>query len=133
MDIFTGVIILALLGTIVTLGMGLSSMAHGGEYDKEHSEQFMFARIGMQGVTLLLLVVAALVAYFMQAVCNDSFKKGGQNTVVSNISGICVLTQHIFLVSEQYNQEPEKVVSIVMLANLGRLVVMPFSLAIALN
>lgn len=38
-----------------------------------------------------------------------------------------------FLVSEQYNQEPEKVASIVMLANLGSLIVMPFALAIALS
>lgn len=38
-----------------------------------------------------------------------------------------------FLVSEQYNQEPEKVASIVMLANLGSLLVMPFALAIALS
>ncbi|MDH5601864.1 MAG: AEC family transporter, partial [Gammaproteobacteria bacterium] len=38
-----------------------------------------------------------------------------------------------FLVSEQYNQEPEKVASIVMLANLGSLVVMPFALALALS
>ena len=65
MDIITGIIILALLGTIFTLAMGISSMAHGGEYDKEHSEELMFARIGMQGVTVLVLVVAALVAYFM--------------------------------------------------------------------
>ena len=38
-----------------------------------------------------------------------------------------------FLVSEQYNQEPEKVASIVMLANLGSLLVMPFALALALS
>lgn len=37
-----------------------------------------------------------------------------------------------YLVSEQYNQEPEKVASIVMMANLGSLVVMPFALALAL-
>lgn len=38
-----------------------------------------------------------------------------------------------YLVSEQYNQEPEKVASIVMLANLGSLLVMPFALAMALH
>jgi len=38
-----------------------------------------------------------------------------------------------YLVAEQYHQEPEKVASIVMLANLGSLIVMPFALAIALN
>ncbi|MDH5425103.1 MAG: AEC family transporter [Gammaproteobacteria bacterium] len=38
-----------------------------------------------------------------------------------------------FLVSEQYKQEPEKVASIVMLANLGSIVIMPFALAVALG
>lgn len=38
-----------------------------------------------------------------------------------------------YLVSEQYNQEPEKVASIVMFANLGSLVVMPLALALALS
>ena len=37
-----------------------------------------------------------------------------------------------YLVSEQYNQEPEKVASIVMFANLGSLVAMPLALALAL-
>ena len=38
-----------------------------------------------------------------------------------------------YLVAEQYNQEPEKVASIVMLANLGSLLIMPFALALALQ
>jgi len=65
MNILTVFIIVALLATIVTLGVGLSSMAHGGEYDKEHSEQFMFTRIGLQGLTVLLLVIAAIAAYLI--------------------------------------------------------------------
>jgi len=65
MNILTVFIIVALLATIVTLGIGLSSMAHGGEYDKEHSEQFMFARVGMQGITVILLIAAAAIAYLL--------------------------------------------------------------------
>ncbi|HKK05641.1 MAG TPA: AEC family transporter [Gammaproteobacteria bacterium] len=38
-----------------------------------------------------------------------------------------------YIVAEQYRQEPEKVASIVMLANLGSLVVMPIALAVALR
>ena len=38
-----------------------------------------------------------------------------------------------YLVAEKYHQEPEKVASIVMLANLGSVVVMPFALAFALQ
>lgn len=37
-----------------------------------------------------------------------------------------------YLVAEQYNQEPDKVASIVMLANLGAVIVMPFVLGYAL-
>lgn len=37
-----------------------------------------------------------------------------------------------YLVAEKYHQEPEKVASIVMIANLGSLAVMPFALAVAL-
>ena len=37
-----------------------------------------------------------------------------------------------YLVAEKYHQEPEKVASIVMIANLGSLVVMPVALALAL-
>lgn len=38
-----------------------------------------------------------------------------------------------YIVAEQYRQEPEKVASIVMLANLGSLVAMPLALALALR
>lgn len=38
-----------------------------------------------------------------------------------------------YLVAEKYHQEPDKVASIVMLANLGSVIVMPFALAIALQ
>jgi hypothetical protein len=42
--------------------LGIWSMAHGGEFDEKHSEQLMFARIGMQGITLLLLFTAIFFA-----------------------------------------------------------------------
>lgn len=38
-----------------------------------------------------------------------------------------------YLVAEKYHQEPEKVASIVMLANLGSLLVKPFALVLALS
>ena len=62
MNILTIVIVLALLITIGVLATGLWSMAHGGEFDRKHSDQFMLARVGAQGVTLLLLVLAAYLA-----------------------------------------------------------------------
>ena len=62
MNILTVLIVVALLLTIVVLGTGIWSMAHGGEFDEKHSGQLMFARIGMQGITLLLLVTAIFLA-----------------------------------------------------------------------
>ncbi len=62
MNILTMVIMVALVVTIGLVGTGVWSMAHGGEFDKKHSTQLMFARVGMQGVTVLLLLLAVYLA-----------------------------------------------------------------------
>lgn len=58
MNILTVIIVLALFLTIVVLATGIGSMAHGGEFDEKHDTQLMFARVGMQGLTLVLLIIA---------------------------------------------------------------------------
>lgn len=62
MNLLTIVIIVAVLLTVVALVMGIGSMARGGEYDEKHETQFMFARVGMQAVTLVLLLFAIYLA-----------------------------------------------------------------------
>jgi len=62
MSILSVVIVVAMLLTIIVLGAGIWSMAHGGEFDEKHSEQLMFARIGLQAVTLILLFIAIYLA-----------------------------------------------------------------------
>jgi len=62
MNILSVLIVLALLLTIVVLGTGIWSMAHGGEFDRKHSTELMFARVGMQAITLLLLFFAIYLA-----------------------------------------------------------------------
>lgn len=62
MTVLTGVIVIALLSTVVTLIWGIVSMAQGGEFDQHHSHQLMFARVGLQGITLLLLLIALVIA-----------------------------------------------------------------------
>lgn len=62
MSLLSFMIILALLATIIALGAGLVSMVRGGEYDRLHSTQLMAARVGCQGVALVLLLVALYVA-----------------------------------------------------------------------
>ncbi|MFV2032641.1 MAG: twin transmembrane helix small protein [Gammaproteobacteria bacterium] len=62
MNILSVVIIGALLLTIAVLFTGILSMVHGGEFDRKHSTELMYARVGMQGVTLLLLLLAIFLA-----------------------------------------------------------------------
>ena len=52
------IIILALLATIVALGLGLLSMGIGGSLDKDFSERFMWVRIGLQAATVALIIGA---------------------------------------------------------------------------
>jgi Hypoxia induced protein conserved region len=58
MSLLTITVIFALIATIGTLAWGIGSMAVGGPYDKKHSEQLMFTRIGIQAVAFAILLVA---------------------------------------------------------------------------
>ncbi len=58
MSILNMVIVAALMITVAVIVTGIWSMAHGGEFDKKHSTQLMVARVGMQGITVLLLLFA---------------------------------------------------------------------------
>ena len=62
MNILSVVIVVAMFLTIAVLGAGIWSMAHGGEFDEKHSSQLMFARVGMQAVTLIFLFLAIYLA-----------------------------------------------------------------------
>jgi hypothetical protein len=60
MSIVNVLVIAALVATLVILWLGLRSMARGGAYDAEHAEKFMWERIGLQALVVLLLLAAAL-------------------------------------------------------------------------
>ena len=62
MEFLNVVIVAALLMTVGLIGTGIWSMAHGGEFDQKHSTQLMVARVGMQGITFLLLLLAIFLA-----------------------------------------------------------------------
>jgi len=51
-----------MLLTVAVLVMGVGSMARGGEYNEKHETQFMFARVGLQAVTLTLMLFAIYLA-----------------------------------------------------------------------
>jgi hypothetical protein len=60
MDFMLVVIILALIATGITLLIGLISMAGGGATNQVISTPLMWARVGLQAVTVVLLLIAAL-------------------------------------------------------------------------
>lgn len=60
MSIINVLVIGALIATVVVLGLGLRSMARGGSYDKEHAEKFMWERVGLQLLVVVLLIAAAV-------------------------------------------------------------------------
>ncbi len=60
MSIVNMLIIGALIATIVVMMLGLRSMAKGGDYDREHAEKFMWERVALQFLVVILLVAAAL-------------------------------------------------------------------------
>ena len=61
MNIISIIVVLALFATVVTLIWGVGSMAYGGSYDDEHSEQLMSVRIWVQGIAFVIILLA--VAY----------------------------------------------------------------------
>ncbi len=62
MDSLTILVITAMAATVVVLFAGLTSMVSGGEYDRQHSVQLMFTRVGLQAIAIILLIMAALYA-----------------------------------------------------------------------
>jgi hypothetical protein len=60
MDISNLLIFVALIATVAVLTLGLRSMARGGTYDREHAEKFMWERVGLQALVVVLLVAAIL-------------------------------------------------------------------------
>jgi len=57
-SIISVLIVAALVATVVVLALGLRSMARGGTYDKEHAEKYMWERVALQGLVVVLLLAA---------------------------------------------------------------------------
>lgn len=62
MGSFAVPVLIALAATTVVLIAGVISMARGGEFDRRHSVELTFARVGFHAVTVILVIVAALYA-----------------------------------------------------------------------
>jgi hypothetical protein len=61
MAIVNMLIIGALIATVVVLALGLRSMSRGGTYDKEHAEKFMWERVALQALVVILLLAAFVI------------------------------------------------------------------------
>tara|TARA_R110001592_G_scaffold16881_14_gene71741 strand:+ start:32828 stop:33025 length:198 start_codon:yes stop_codon:yes gene_type:complete len=59
--IFPTLIILSALSVVGVLVIGIYSMVKGGAFNEKYGNRLMQARVGLQGLTLLLLALA----YFM--------------------------------------------------------------------
>jgi hypothetical protein len=56
----TLLIVAAMLATVLSLLLGIATMATGHEIAHRSSEQWMFARVGFQAIALVFLVLAML-------------------------------------------------------------------------
>lgn len=63
MTVLTALIVLGLLMTVTSLVVGVGSMGHGGDFDQRHATQLMFARVGSQAITILILLIALAVIH----------------------------------------------------------------------
>jgi Hypoxia induced protein conserved region len=58
MDLFVIVIIAAMLATVATVFLGVLTMSVGGSTDNSLSTPLMWARVGFQALTIVLLFTA---------------------------------------------------------------------------
>jgi hypothetical protein len=61
MDPMTILLLAALAATVLALFTGLLSMSGGEAIDNQLAEPLMWTRVGLQGLTVVLLLVAVLI------------------------------------------------------------------------
>ncbi len=57
MDIVDALILVALLAVVIVLGLGFYSLHRGGEFSRKYSNLFMRARVALQAVAVLLILL----------------------------------------------------------------------------
>lgn len=53
---------LAMMSVLAVLGLGIFSMAKGGEFNKKYGNKLMQARVILQGIAVVLLALAYLIS-----------------------------------------------------------------------
>ena len=64
MSAFSIPVIIALVATVAVLFVGLTSMARGGDSDRQHSGQLMTVRVSLQAAAVILIIAAVLYATY---------------------------------------------------------------------
>lgn len=59
---FFALMLIAMVLTLASLGMGLVSLARGGEFGRKYSNRIMRLRVLFQGLALVLFAIAILTA-----------------------------------------------------------------------
>lgn len=54
--------IVAMIAVLATLGAGLVGMTRGGDFNARHGNRLMRLRVALQGLAILLFVLAVLTA-----------------------------------------------------------------------
>ena len=57
---FPVVVVLALIAVLGALGLGLFSMARGGEFNRKYGNLFMRWRVALQATAIVLFVILVL-------------------------------------------------------------------------
>jgi hypothetical protein len=62
MTLLTGLLMVAMLATLGVLAVGLAGFFHGGEFNRKYGNKLMQARVALQAVAVMLLLIILITA-----------------------------------------------------------------------
>jgi len=62
MSLVTGLLMVAMLATLGVLAIGLAGFFHGGEFNRKYGNKLMQARVALQAVAVVLLLIILISA-----------------------------------------------------------------------
>ena len=60
MDLLTTLLLIAMLATLGALVVGLAGFFHGGEFNRKYGNKLMQARVALQAIAVVLLLMLLL-------------------------------------------------------------------------
>jgi hypothetical protein len=60
MDVLTTLLLVAMLATLGALAVGLAGFFHGGEFNRKYGNKLMQARVALQAIAVVLLLMLLL-------------------------------------------------------------------------